>query len=56
MPVSTTTSKFNGHGEIVLFKWLRNSKRHNKGNFTSKSNLNKIKLGGGGGATLSCFK
>ena len=27
----------------------RNSKRRNKGNFTSKSNLNKIKLCGGGG-------
>ena len=35
--------------EIVLFKSLRNSKRRNKGNFTSKSNSNKIKLCGGGG-------
>ena len=33
---------------IVLFKSIRNSKRRNKGNFTSKSNWNKIKLGGGG--------
>ena len=30
-------------------KSLRNSKRPNKGNFTSKSNSNKIKLFGGGG-------
>ena len=35
--------------EIVLFKSLRNSKRRNKGNFTSKSKSNKIKLCGGGG-------
>ena len=28
---------------------LSNSRRRNKGNFTSKSNSNKIKLGGGGG-------
>ena len=41
---------------IVLFKSLRNSKRRNKLNFTSKSNSNKIKLCGGGGETLSCFK
>ena len=34
---------------IVLFKALINSKRRNKGNFTSKSNSNKIKLCGGGG-------
>ena len=34
---------------IVLFKSLRNSKRRNKENFTLKSNLNKIKLCGGGG-------
>ena len=34
---------------IVLFKSLRNSKRRNKGNFTSKSNSNKIKLCRGGG-------
>ena len=33
---------------IVLFKSLGNSKRRNKGNFTSKSNSNKIKLCGGG--------
>ena len=33
--------------QIVLFKSIRNSKRRNKGNFTSKSNSNKIKLGGG---------
>ena len=32
-----------------IFKSLRNSKRPNKGNFTSKSNSNKIKLCGGGG-------
>ena len=30
----------------VLFKSIRNSKRRNKGNFTSKSNSNKIKLCG----------
>ena len=35
--------------KIVLFKSLRNSKRCNNGNFTSKSNSNKIKLCGGGG-------
>ena len=35
--------------EIVLFRSLRNSKRRNKGNFTSKSNSNKKKLCGGGG-------
>ena len=35
--------------QIVLFKSLRNSKRRNKGNFTSESNSNKIKLFGGGG-------
>ena len=34
---------------IVLFKSLRNSKRRKKGNFTSKSNSNKIKLCRGGG-------
>ena len=34
---------------IALFKSLRNSKRRNKGNFTSKSNSNQIKLFGGGG-------
>ena len=34
---------------IVLFKSLRNSKSCNRGNFTSKSNSNKIKLFGGGG-------
>ena len=34
---------------IVLFKSVRNSKRRNKGNFTSKSNSNKIKLCGDGG-------
>ena len=38
--------------KIVLFKSLRTSKRRNKGNFTSKSNSNKIKLCGGGGTTL----
>ena len=32
---------------IVLFKSIRNSKRRNEGNFTLKSNLNKIKLCGG---------
>ena len=31
---------------IVLFKSLRNSKRHNKGNFTLKFNSNKIMLYG----------
>ena len=35
--------------DIVLSKSLRNSKRRNKGNFTSKSNSNKIKLCGDGG-------
>ena len=34
--------------KIVLFKSLRNCKRRNKGNFTAKSNSNKIKLCGGG--------
>ena len=29
---------------IVLFKSLRNRKRRNKGNFTLKSNLNKVML------------
>ena len=38
--------------KIVLFKSLRNSKRRNKGNFTSESNSNKIKLCGGGGAAF----
>ena len=33
--------------KIVLFKSFRNSKRRNNGNFTSKSNSNKIKLCGG---------
>ena len=37
------------HLKIVLFKSIRNSKRCNKGNFTSKSNWNKIKLSGGWG-------
>ena len=41
--------------QIVHFNSLRNSKRHNKGNFKSKSNSNEIKLCGGVGATLSCF-
>ena len=42
----------------VIFKSIRNGKRRNKGNFTSKSNSNKIKFSGGGGpgATLYCFK
>ena len=40
LPVSWTASQ---HWNIVLFKSLRNSKRHNKGNFK------KIKLCGGGG-------
>ena len=35
--------------KIVLLKSLRNSKRRNKGNVTSKSNSNKKKLCGGGG-------
>jgi hypothetical protein len=35
--------------KIVLFKSIRNSKRRNKGNFTSKYNSIKIKLCGGGG-------
>ena len=34
--------------KIVLFNSLRNSKRRNKGNFTSKSNSNEIMLCGGG--------
>ena len=34
---------------ILLFKSLRNSIRRNKGNFTSKSNSNKIKFCGGEG-------
>ena len=42
--------------DIVLFKSLRNSKRRKKGNFMLKSNLKKIKLCGGGGATLPYFK
>ena len=33
--------------KLVLFKSFRNSKRRNKGNFTSKSNSNKTKLCGG---------
>ena len=41
---------------IVLFKSLRNSKRHNKGNFMSKSNSNKIKLCGGGGNIILFWK
>ena len=43
---------------IVLFRSLRKWKRHNKRNFTLKSNLNRIMLffwGGGGGAFLSIF-
>ena len=40
---------YNGQETIVLFKSLRNSKRRNKENFTSKFNSNKIKLCGGGG-------
>ena len=40
---------------IVLFKSFRNSKSHNKGNFTSKSNSNKLNLCGWG-ATLSSFE
>ena len=35
--------------KIVPFKSLRNCKRPNKGNITSKSNSNKIMLDGGGG-------
>jgi hypothetical protein len=34
--------------QLVLFKSLRNSKTYNKGNLTSKSNSNKIKLCLGG--------
>ena len=34
---------------MVLFKSLGNFKRRNKGNFTLKSNSNKIMLCGGGG-------
>ena len=34
--------------KIVLFKSIRNSKRRNKGNFTLKSNSNKIKFVGVG--------
>ena len=36
-------------GKNSTFKSIRNCKRHNKGNFTSKSNSNKIMLYGGGG-------
>ena len=39
---------------IVLFKSLKNSKRRNKGNFTSKSNSNQDKVVWG--ATFSGFK
>ena len=35
--------------KIVLFKSLRKSKRRNEGNFTLKSNWNKIMLCGVGG-------
>ena len=35
--------------KIELFKSLRNSKKRKKGNFTLKSNSNKIMLCGGGG-------
>ena len=35
--------------EIVLFESLSNCKRRNKGNFTSKSNSNRIMLCGAGG-------
>ena len=40
---------------IVLFKSLRYSKRRNKGNCTSKSNLNKLKLCEGGGQHYIVF-
>ena len=42
-----------GKPKIVLFKSLRNCRRHKKGNFTLKSNSNDIMLCG---ATLSWFK
>ena len=41
---------------MVLFESLRNSKRRNKGNFTSKSNSNKIKLYEGGVSLFSIKK
>ena len=41
--------------KTVLFKSLKNCKRRNKGNFTLKSNSNKIKLFGGGKQPY-CFK
>ena len=41
---SRVPSKF-----IVLFESLSNCKKHKKGNFTSKSNSNKIMLCVGGG-------
>ena len=41
--------------KIVLFKSIRNSKRRNKGNFTSKSTKKQDKVGWGWGTTLSCF-
>ena len=46
--IKKNTKKSEGLG-IVLFKWIRKCRRRNKGNFTSKSNSNMIKLGGGGG-------
>ena len=42
-------SKYNLKLELVLFKSLRNCIRRNKGNFTLKSNSNKIMLCGGEG-------
>ena len=42
-------NRFFTRREIVLFKSLRNCERRNKGNFTLKSNLNKVMLYGGGG-------
>jgi hypothetical protein len=43
---SVINLKDNVH-KLVLFKSLRNCKRHNNRNFTLKSNSNKIKLCGG---------
>ena len=44
-----------GNYLVLLFKSLKKCKRRNKGNFTLKSNEDKIMLCGWG-ARLSCFK
>ena len=51
--IKKNTKKSEGLG-IVLFKSIRKCKRRNKGNFTSKSNSNKIMLCGGQHFVL-CF-